>query len=238
MNKIDWQAFDDGSLSPEEMIAIKQAMRSDPSLKAEWEGFLALKLEIKNTREKESVPHERLSAMLDRVVAPMPSRLDKKRAWSLAGMAAAVGAVAFIAARFGGPDQPQSAFSLPPPADNLALNDLSSGVEWIERHTQLHVPAMKLPMEAKPIKATYGRTECWACLDFEYNGHTFCLLITARKGLMKDCKPKTFEGIVYFEGDGIGWQCEKLSYYLQGGTEAERWKFATHLAPQTLGKVL
>ncbi|MBX3117638.1 MAG: hypothetical protein KF784_01120 [Fimbriimonadaceae bacterium] len=239
MNRIDWQAFDDGSLTPEEIVQIKQALRNDPAIKAEWEGFQALKSEIKRTRENEPVPTDRLNAMLDTVLAGRQRKGVTSRRWVVAGAAASVLAAAYIGyGLLGVGADTHGGIELPPEADTLAMNDTASAKSWIDRHASFRMPELTLPREAKVVKAAYGKTECWACMDFEYNGKTFCLLVTVRQGVLDDKKTKTFHGIVYYEGKGVGWKAQNKTFYLSGGTAAERWRFATHLAPQTLGEVL
>lgn len=89
--RIDWQMYEDGLLSQQDLQAAEEALRSDPRARMELEGLRAFRRAVRDAALHVSVPQKRLERRLGDVVGRVAIPSVRIR---LAIAAAAVCAVA------------------------------------------------------------------------------------------------------------------------------------------------
>lgn len=230
MSHRDWSEFEAALESPEERARILKSLESDPANREELEGFLAFLEEIRRKGLEVKTPTESLETILSGVVEGErnPLRLFSWRRLAIPLAAAGALALGIWWAR----RDPMN-FAVTPTAAVLEAPTEGEAEQWIESHTNFDVPPLTFPKDSILVNARYGVGGEWACMDFMYHGQTFWLYVKKGGGQLENGSVKTFDGRKFYDGKGIGWKSRSLAYYLKGGSHAERWSFASFLAPQT-----
>ncbi|MBS1722191.1 MAG: hypothetical protein JSS66_04190 [Armatimonadetes bacterium] len=223
MSHIDWQAYEDGSLSPELRAEADKLLATEPSAKAELEGLRSLKAALVKTAELETIPLDKLSRMVRKVSHPKP-----KWAWPVAGIAFAV--LAFAGYKVW-TNVMTVTFDDSPVAGQLCTGDPSAAAKFANERNGLKVqPVEPAPgYELSDVKAGND----WTMFQFT-RGQTKCFLYV-RKG------ETTFQGpparhvagnpvyLVHTRfGDGLGWVGGDYSYLLTGVPQEELWNLSNH----------
>jgi hypothetical protein len=146
-------------------------------------------------------------------------------------MAAALLAVAYAGWRAASFDPYELALS--PVAARVSVFDPEQASRWIADKTSIEVPVFALA-GAKLVSAQHGGT--WACLDFEVNGQTICLMMSRNTRVFHGCKAQSVGDVQMYCGKGVGWTRGPVAYYLRGGNEQLRMKLALAAARQCDGK--
>ena len=234
MNKIDWQAYLDGSLSPAEMQAAKEILASDPHANGEFEGLKALREEIKRQAHGEHVPLESLNSSLKQIVR------ENKTPWfakSAVLVPTAIAACALVAFAVFSPTSQVNPINPPKVAQaqtvDLQLSPFQAEIEehdpvkaakWLAEKLDRPAPVLTLAnaqgSELDGVECGY----CWIAYKVSYKGEHYTLY--GRKESDRfDKMPPTECGdkTLYELSDGIAWRCKgDMSYVLKGGNAKDR----------------
>ena len=93
--RIDWQMYEDGQLSPEEMQEANRMLEENESARHELEGLRKFRKQVRQAAMNEPVPEGRLTHFLNRVAGEQTSR--PVRRWQTVAVAAAVLALGALA---------------------------------------------------------------------------------------------------------------------------------------------
>jgi len=231
LNPVNWQAFEDGTLSVQEMDRARELLSQDPAAQEELNGFRAFRESVRRQGLDEDVPRKDLNRLLKEVVRQqMPAA---RFSWVRVSIPAA--AALFLAITLWWFKHDPMAFATTPVAAELSSTEYVEAKSWIQENTGFHVPDLRLPPEATLVMARYGEQKEWACVDFMHDGNLYFLYMKPDGSALGSHPSRVFDGRGFYEGQGVGWKTPGMSYYLKGGTREGRWSFATHLAPQTQG---
>lgn len=221
--RYDWQAYLDGSLDPEQRELHDAALQADPAASAELDALRALRSCIKQ-------------AVTSGVVVP---RITRRTFRLVPLVAVAVAALAVTIAVLPRPEPPvalgpdsmrfdtSAAVEMSPRTANLVTS-----TAWLQKQTGFEVPALALGKRAQFKGAMYG--DGWGCIYFEEDGQMYHLYVRKEAPQLEtgmrirlDCEGE------FFEGKGIGWRANGLSYYLKSKASRNLKRIAAHIAPQT-----
>ncbi|MGE0001820.1 MAG: anti-sigma factor [Fimbriimonadaceae bacterium] len=109
---------------------------------------------------------------------------------------------------------------------------LSASLAWVQSEIGYQVPDIDLGSKAKFTGAMHGGD--WACFDFTEDGQTYHLYVRENAPQLDMGAPVKLdcEG-EFYEGQGIGWKANGLSYYLKGSGSRALKRIAAQIAPQT-----
>jgi len=169
--RIDWQAYDDGSLGPAERAMADQALASDPHARAELEGLRRLKSAIQEMKS-EAVPIRRLEAAFER------PRVSLR--WALVVGALLIGALTWAWVVFIRPTEIR--FDLVGARPSVSVEGVESARIWLAAEAGLDVPEGSLPV--LPVKRVFRGTE-WGSVEYEVGQHTVLLYVRKQKGTLK-----------------------------------------------------
>lgn len=230
MNQDGWRDFESALDSPEDLALAKLAHQDDPAALAELEGLENFRKEIRAQGLKVPVPAAHLE---QRLLEMIQGRKKVGQAISWRRILVPVAGVAILAAAIWWIRQDPMNFAITPTEGIFEAPTEAEAESWIEANTDFDVPKLKFPREAVLVTARYGKAGAWACVDFVHHGETYWLYINRSGAQLDQGQVQTFDGLKFYDGQGVGWKSRNLSFYLKGGSHAERWKFATFLAPQT-----
>lgn len=214
MSRIDWQAYLDGSLSPEAIADAERALRDDPAATREFEGLQAFRAALREAGAAEPVPEMRLEALLQRT-ASQRTVLSRRR-FSIAGsMALAAAAIwAFFAL-----DLPRYADPLrldhSPTREMLLTANPTEAAQWVSTKVGFNAPAIDLGTSAN--LTTIRRGDGWACYDYEVDGKAYYLYMCPNPEGTGDAPSITLpNGKSVLKGRGLRWRQNGMCYYLRG----------------------
>lgn len=253
MNKINWQAYLDGSLSPEEMKAADQALATQPEARAELEDIQALTAAIKSAAMAEAIPHAKLNAMIKTVVRQNQTPWFARPAVLLPFAALAV-AMASAIVLFNPVEQNQNSGYVN--VQNVAANQIIDlrkspfqGSELTsDPHEAAHFAAEKLNRKVPLITlaslpgAGIDEVECgscWLAYKFHYKGQEYTIYGRQESQTFSsqprvDSEACSTSKSFYQLKDGIGWECAGgMTYVLKGGDPGHQLEVAEAAAKET-----
>jgi hypothetical protein len=229
MTHTNWQAYEDGSLTQEELARAEERLQKEPSALEELNGFRAFREETRRQGLTEDIPAKDLNRLLKEVVRS--ERPPKRVSWMRLSWVTAV--LVLIAGGLLWWKHDPMEFATTPTLATLESTETKEAEAWIRGKTGYSVPDFLFPPEATVVMARQGANNEWACLDFMHDGKIYFLYMKKNGDSLGSTPSRVFNGNAFYEGQGVGWKTPTLSYYLKGGTREERWNFATHLAPQS-----
>lgn len=211
--KIDWQKFDSGELSPEEMRTADELLRTDESARKELEGLRSFRNMVRGAALSEPVPHNRLRQMLKQVVGNTHTSVWRRSA-TLVTIAAGAAALAFIAFSLIDNEQPGE-------DDRRSFNDELVARTWAVEKSGVELPSLQLASLGK-----FDSVHCavgWACFDYivdEQIVHVYIKKNNRRKG----CEIVQKGDQTYYVTEVISFEEQGLTVTVMGADEDVRWK--------------
>lgn len=217
MNRTDWDAYLDGSMSAADRESLDSRLAQEPALARELVGFKAFKAAVHGAGTAVSVPVERLDQALTAASRPVPGAGKPAIRWAvrLAPVAAVV--VALAAVYWPQPIQRQPSDPVAIGGTAFAAIDVKDPVQaakWIFEQTGIPVPALTLGRLGNLSHARHGKT--WARLDYGVEGHTVHLYVSM-SDTFEGAATTDIQGYRFYRGaHGFGWRENGLSYYANG----------------------
>lgn len=230
----DWQAYNDGSLEPEQMQRADAILAEDLNAKAELDGLRNFLREVKNQGLAEPVPSDRLREALKKTIRENRTPWHARPTfWVPAGAAA----IAILALTFVNPIRPINSYQpLPVAAQEIDLrlsefqaaapiHDPEAAARWANEKTKKPAPVVTF---ANLSGITFDGAECgfcWMAYKITYKGQQYTVYGRQERDRYTDKLPaSTCEGgTLYHFKDGIGWRGEgNMSYAVKGGTPEGR----------------
>jgi hypothetical protein len=221
--RIDWQAFEDGTLNPAEQEQAELQLKSDPQARQQLEGLREFRRAIKEAARSETAPN------LERL---MPTPQGARRPvfkWAYAPAIAAVILLLLFGWRAVVYDPLR--LDLTPTAQVIAIDAPTEAASWVSSHAGFSAPPITLEPEAELVGARFG--EGWACYDYSVDGQPVYLYMSP----VERAPPRTLDVQMndrrFAVGKGIGWNGERLAYYIRGGDPEIRRRLALLASSQT-----
>ena len=225
MKKIDWQLFEAGQMTGDQLAEAQEALKNDPQAAKELDGLKNFTKTCRKAGLSEPVPTQKLNAICSQVCqyerAPLWRRLAVP-----AAAAAVVFVVVFMATRGSGIDP----LAPVPPGEQLLTGDSLLVADWASQRAHIFVPKLDLAKVASLKSAECG--EGWACLDMTAESQKYQLWVYRKDECLAKLKEVQDAGMKFYVGDGLAWRCPKSVYWLRGGTEASRKKIAMEICKQ------
>lgn len=228
---MDWQAFDDNSLSEEERSQAVDRLKNDDKAHRELEGLKSFQKTVRQQCLEEQVPHDRLYNMLGRVCGRKrrPSKL--LYALPIAAAAAAIAAGAYI-----WPQKPFPVnFETSPQLTATTTHSPTQAAQWVKTQSGVNVPVISL--SSMPSKFEGARCgSCWISYDYLIGDQNYTISIKQSWHAFDHLKQSQVKNgrEYYVSANGIGWYCHGgMSYYVTGGTEEGRWQVALSASRET-----
>lgn len=221
--RFDWQAYLDGSLDLVQRERHEAELEQNPEAAAEVRALNALRDAVKR-------------AVTSSVSVPGPRRRPFR---FVPLVASAVAILAIAVAVIPRPEPPVAITQDAMRFDTSAVMakspraaTLSASLAWVRSEIGYQVPDLELGSKARFIGAMHGGD--WACFDFTEDGQTYHLYVRESAPQLDMGTPIKLdcEGDFY-EGQGIGWKANGLSYYLKGSGSRALKRIAAQIAPQT-----
>jgi hypothetical protein len=220
---IDWQAYQDGTLSADQSAALSERLSSDADLRAEYEGYKAFVEAVRDAGLNEEVDQSAAEVLLKRAAKQAK---PKRRRFGLQALAVAASlAIGFFA--YQALTYDPMALATTPTQEIAEFSQPESAAEWVRSKTGYEVPPISLSPDAKLVSARFG--DNWACYDYESEGGKYYLYMSDRADHFAG---HPLQGDFY-EGKGLGWYGGQMTWYLRGGGETERRLFASRAMSQT-----
>lgn len=232
MRRIDWQSYDDGSITPEQRQHALDALREDDASLRELAGLKAFQKTLRQAALKDPIPTESLEARLRAVTGQGQSK-QRLLAWSL-GSAAACACI-FATVLFFQPQPVAPAFASSPELTVKETHNPYEAASWASQKSGINVPVITLA----GVRNEFERARCgscWVAFDYLVDGEMYTIF--AKKSwhsFDRINKTEMRNGREFYMGsDGIGWYCHAgMSYYVVGGDEAGRWRVALAACQET-----
>lgn len=219
MSNIDWQAYLDGSLSPELREEAERILASDPQARKRLENLKAFVAEIRKQGLTQEVPLARLHKSIPSNRRPFS--WPRVAIPSLAGVAAVAFAL-FMYGRSG--SLPEGATAV------IAVTDYSKATEWMSRGTGIDLRPLRLT-SAQLLSAEHQRDN--GCYCVKMGDNVVHLAFSKDKSAIKSMKKMTKDGRTYLEGpDCVAFEACGLLWMTHGGSNDCRWKVASEAAAQ------
>ena len=220
MNRIDWQEYEDGSMTPEMRKIADELLKTDPKAQEELEGLRSFRKSIRKACMTEPVPEHKLRKILRSIVAPASGQgFSLKRLMLPVGVAAALAALAWAA--FG----PSSTID-PSVEQTLVVSNSTEAAAFAAKRAGFDVP----PITLAGLKATLEGTHCkdgFACFDFRVDGVLYHVTMQTSPAGLDDGTVKRHEGRDFqICPKGVRWECNEVNFMVMGGNEEMRWKIA------------
>lgn len=220
---IDWQAYLDQSMSPEDRAVADQLLATDPRARAELEGLRAFIKVLREAGRRELVPATRVGDILE---SPQPNRklpfLVGKLAF--AGLAAAL-LVNYVLLD---PDRPNREWWS---GGWYASNDATKARNWLRDKSTEFMPDIPSPAGAELQGACFGSD--WVCFVYRKNGDQYRLYSSTDSdrfvsGKMIQTSPT--EPALFHTGRGTGWMQGGSAFYIDGPNPKFRDEMAMTIA--------
>lgn len=230
MSKMDWQAFDDGSISDEARQEAVERLKDDAAAHRELEGLKLFQKTIRQRCLEEQVPHDKLNGMLARVCGkPVRTR----PAYVLPAVAVAACALgAFFIFR---PKPEPIKFDTSPQLVAVSTHSPAAAADWVKKQSGIKVPVITLAGVSSRIEGARCGS-CWMSYDYLVEGEKYTIYVKQSWHAFDKVNRSEFrEGReFYVADDGIGWYCHGgMSYFVVGGDVDGRWKVALAACKET-----
>ncbi|MCH7903724.1 MAG: hypothetical protein IH944_04060 [Armatimonadetes bacterium] len=213
--RIDWQMYDDGLLSPEEMKEAESMLKKDDGARRELEGLRSFRRMIRQAGMREPVPFSRLRRILREIVG-------RSASWSGRQIAVfgSVAAAVLVLALFAWQNGPLGGRS---DGDVRRFASVELAVQWATPVSGLDLPTFELG-EVADFEGVHCGKE-WACFDYIVDGETVHVYVRVKsdKGV---CTIFDRNNVLYYVSDEIEFDHEDLTIQVSGGDEAVRWQVA------------
>lgn len=209
--RIDWQMYEDGLLSPEEMKEAESMLKNDDGARQELEGLRSFRRMIRQAGMREPVPFRRLRHMLRDIVGRSAS-WSGRRVAVIGSLAAAVLVLAFVAWQNG-----------PLAGGVKRFASVERAVQWATPVSGLDLPTFELG-DAAQFEGVHCGKE-WACFDYIVNGETVHVYIKV-KSERGACRIVDLRGVRYYVTENIAFDHENLTIQVSGGDDVVRWQVA------------
>ena len=213
--RIDWQMYDDGLLSPEEMKEAESMLKKDDGARRELEGLRSFRRMIRQAGMREPVPFGRLQRILREIVG-------RSASWSGRQLAVfgSVAAAVLLLALFAWQNGPLGGRS---DGEVRHFASVERAVQWATPVSGLDLPTFDLGEVAEFDGVHCGKE--WACFDYIVDGETVHVYIQVRseKG---ECKIFDIGSVRYYVSDEIAFDHDGLTIQVSGGDEGVRWQVA------------
>lgn len=221
MNSMDWQDYEDGLMSSEEMKKVEELVAREPRAAAELSGLRAFRKAVRSKGLEEPVPMRRLDAMLCDVAG---RRREKQKPRLLVPVS--VGLVLITAALFAAPFYNQ----ITPRERTVAVNDFDDAWDQASQIMSRPMPPIHLTNMAQ-IMEVRGASKNYVCYEIKMGDNRYCLRMSTGPLDRSECSKVVKEGFAYYEKDDVAWSCAMtgLTYQISGGTKDGRWRLATEV---------
>lgn len=232
MSRIDWQAYEDGSLDAATRAQADALLATDPGAQKELEGLRRLKAALRSTAGHEDVPVASLQASLSRTVK---SRPKPKRRWLVPALlgAAALAAAFFVFRSL----PPRIQFDDSPMVSSTRTSDPSEALRIARAGRGANYGSLDPRPVANLTGVAYGKT--WTKFELEYEGKPVSLYLHEHPGKLVNLPALNWsQRLVWIVRDpanpGLAWYAQGCEFLLsgEGGAEAMG-PLAGHLIPQT-----
>lgn len=213
MSRIDWQAYEGGSMAPSERERVEALLEENADARTELNGFLHFRAGVKEAGLAEAVPIDRLEKALAGSSARPSSRGSY---WFGGGLAAAAVLVWFMVSIISRPVAPDPMrLDQTPILATLATNDPVAGNSWMEQETGFALPVVDLTGMGHLEEARHG--DFWASYDYKIDGGTYVVSLCPC-GQHYDGLPKVelASGVVVAEGQGVGFTLKGACIHVRG----------------------
>jgi len=231
MSRMDWQAFDDGSLSAEERAVAVDRLKQDDVAHRELEGLKSFQKTIRQRGMSEAIPHDRLNGMLRRVCGRQ--EVSPAQRWVIP--TAAVAACLIAAAVIFRPRPEPIVFDTSPQLTAVTTHNPTDAANWVRKQSGVQVPVISLAGVPSRIEGARCGS-CWVSYDYRIGDDKYTIFAKQSWHAFEKVRRREFrEGHeFYLSDDAIGWYCAGgMSYLVVGGDEPSRWKVALAARKET-----
>lgn len=202
MNRMDWQAYLDGSLAPEQQVEAERMLKEDEGARKELEALKRFVGDIRAASLREEVPLDRLAAMI-------PSEKKPRFHWAIPtatlAAAAAIAAILF----FKGAPTPVAE------ADVKFTSDVTVATNWVQPKMRFKVPEIDLGATMPLVRVHHGADSC--CFDYDVHGRTYHINVLDKGAPERKGKPvKLQDGRTAYMSRGVYWKQGDLAFYVVG----------------------
>ncbi|MBN9501453.1 MAG: hypothetical protein BGO01_01395 [Armatimonadetes bacterium 55-13] len=218
MSQVDWQAYLDGSLSPEDRAAADRLLDTSPDAQEQLAGLRVFIASVREAGRSEEVPLARLEALVPTIRPPW----WRRGAWLTASAVAAI----LVLAIYLRPSAPNATLS-----DRLVTNDPVVAAQWVQSSMPFRVPTIDLG-PSMPLKLIH-HTDKSCCFDYLVHGKIYHVNVYEkgeRRGSGREIKLKC--GTTAYVGHGVHWEQNDLAFYVIGPDESTSVEVATLASSQ------
>jgi hypothetical protein len=212
MSRIDWQAFEDGSMPAAERDRVEALLREDSQVRSEFDAYSRFKAGVREAGLAEPVPLDRL----EKTLAGYSARPSRRPYWIGGTLAAAAVLVWFMTSFLVRPVVPDPMrLDQTPALASLATNDPVAGNSWMEETTGFALPVVDLTEVGQMEEARHG--DFWASYDYKIGGETYVVSLCPC-GHHYDNLPKVelASGVAAAEGQGFGFTLKGACIHVRG----------------------
>ncbi len=230
MTPIDWQAYLDGSLGPEDTARANQLLEVDPRAKSEFEGLKALRDHLSGLAHLEPIPFGRLESGMRSV------RRVKRIRWTLGTAAAAVALTAFGLAFTDYHRKRPVRFETSAPLATLCVTNASEVADFVGSHAGFSCRSFDPRPVATVNTVSYGAG--WVCYLLDANRKSVGLYVRKHDGKL-DWLPQLSAGGYRYsvcgseQTPGIGWEQGSFEFFLIGDSSEALARLANELREKT-----
>ena len=218
MNRIDWQAYLDGSMNATDRKLADELLRTKVEARQEVEGLKSFIRETRSACLAEPVPIAALSEMVKRAATrAKPKPGPWRRIWPVGlALGAAACAVLWIS------NAMHSEYDVDTEAviASAAVSDSMAAWTWLHDRGAVCV----VPPDLKPTATITGVSHGANWAEFDYlgeSGQHYKLYASQFPSLLKENSGAKCKETILFSGEGAGWRGEKFTYLLVGGKVKE-----------------
>lgn len=216
MNRADWDAYLDGTMTLDDRKAIDARLAEDPALLRELEGFKAFRAAIRQAGMSVAIPEDRLQRALASTVQKPAAPPHLKWALRLSPLVAIAIVAAMVYWPQGGRDMSGDGFAFvhTPAIEAITVSNPRQAAKWIFERTTIPTPPVTMGSTGKLFAARCG--EGWGRFDFGVRGHTVNIYVAMSDTFQESAKV-SIGGFTYYRGaTGLGWRDNGLSFYADG----------------------
>jgi|GEM_PF-5064157 len=200
MTQIDWQAYLDGSLTPEERTRAEQILAESEDARREVDGLKSFLSTLREAALNERVPMDRLEALI-------PAATKPRWNWRLAGVGlAAAATIALFLLIPRGPNVHD---------DLIETSDPVVAANWVQPLMPFKVPPIRLGGDRPLVLLHHTRTSC--CFDFRVKGSIYHVNVFSPPVRTEGKEVTLSTGIsARQKGRRVGWSQNDLVFVVAG----------------------